>query len=287
MSFLSVYDTTSLWPSWATTSPTSQSHFQSTNTDNSTGSKSDSMSWHSTTANRKRRKKKVPFAKIFNSKSFIPTTRSQTIFFTSGQSLIAERKNLRTLEKRRKDLLTSLAGVYGVDYRFLKSSFMNERQTITEADGQREMRKRWDNKVANRDLIKEWAESTEESRKWWGEKEWDVMRERMEEEGQKTRRASLLMGSDVEDLESILVRSLMGTGTSTGNTLNTTGTSGYSTSRRSTAQGHLEAPFSRITFMPHSGLNGSFLDGFSSTSLSKLSTSSTGSTSFQSIGSGN
>lgn len=71
---------------------------------------------------------------------------------------------------------------------------MKECQT---ADGQREMRKRWDNKVANRDLIKEWAESTDESRKGWGEKEWDAMRERMEEEGEKTRRASLLVGDDV------------------------------------------------------------------------------------------
>lgn len=238
------------------------------------------------TAIRKCRKKKLPFAKIFNPKSFIPTTHSQTLFFTSGQSLIAERKNLRTLEKRRKDLLTSLAGVYGVDYRFAKSNFMNERQTITEANGQREMGKRWDNKVANWDLIKEWAESTEESRKGWGEKEWDVMRERMEEEGEKTTRASLLVGDDVEELESVLARSLMETGTSAGNTLNTTGTSGYSISRRSTAQGHLEVPFSRITFMPHSVLNGSFLDEFSSTSLSKLSTNSTSSTSFQSIGSG-
>lgn len=139
---------------------------------------------------------------------------------------------------------------------------MNDRQTVTEANGQREMRKRWDNKLANRDLIKEWAESTEESRKGWGEKEWDVMRKRMEEEKQKTGRASLSVGSDVKELESILMRSLMETGTSAGNTLKTTGTSGYSTSRRSTAQGHSEAPFSRITFMPHSGLDGSYLNEF-------------------------
>ncbi|KJE02485.1 hypothetical protein I311_03882 [Cryptococcus gattii NT-10] len=171
MSSLSAYDTTSLWPCSATPSPTRQNHFQSGNIDSSNSSNSSSMSSYCTIANRKCRKKKLPFAKIFNSKSFIPATRSQTLFFTSGQSLIAERKNLRTLEKRRKDLLTSLAGVYGVDYRFAKSSFMNERQTISEADGQREMRKRWDNKMANRDLIKEWAENTEESRKGWGEKE--------------------------------------------------------------------------------------------------------------------
>ncbi|KIR58182.1 hypothetical protein I314_06147 [Cryptococcus bacillisporus CA1873] len=283
MSSLSVYDTTSLWPCSATTSPTRRNHFQSRNIDSSNSSDSSSMGSQSTTAIRKCRKKKLPFAKIFNSKSFIPITHSQTLFFASGQSLIAERKNLRTLEKGGKDLLTSLAGVYGVDYRFAKSSFMKECQT---ADGQREMRKRWDNKVANRDLIKEWAESTDESMKGWGEKEWDAMRERMEEEGEKTRRASLLVGDDVKELESVLARSLMETGTSAGNTLNTTGTSGYSTSRRSTAQGHLEAPFSRITFMPHSGLNESFLDEFSSTSLSKLSTSSISSTSFQSIGSG-
>lgn len=141
--------------------------------------------------------------------------------------------------------------------------------------------------MANRDLIKEWADSTEESRKGWGEKERDAMRERMEGEGEKTRRASLLVGSDVKELDSILVWSLMETGTSTGDTLNTKGTSCYSvTSRRSTAQGHLETPFSKITFMHHSELDGSFLDEFSFASLSKLSTSSTGSTSFQSIGSG-
>lgn len=273
MSLASVYDgTTSLWSSYASPSPT-QSYVQNRRISDSNSGNFSSMSSHSTTATRKRRKnKKLPLAKIFNSKSLFSNTTSQAHFSTAGQSLINERNNLRALEKQRKGLLTSLAGVYGMDYRSIKSSFMSERQATAEANGQGDMRKRWDNKVANRDLIREWADSTEESRNGWGEEVWDGMRIRMKEETEKTSRASLVVRNDVEELESRLkgMRSMMEAGMSTGNILGTV-TSGNSACRLSTTEGHLEQPtLSPITSTRRFNSNGSVLDGFSSDTLSGL-----------------
>ncbi|OWT35483.1 hypothetical protein J008_07082 [Cryptococcus neoformans] len=286
MTLLSAYDTTSLYPSFVTPSPT-QSCFQGGNIGNSKSSHFNSMSSGSTTATRKPRKNKLPLAKIFKSKSLLSNTCSQTLFSTAGKSLIDERNNLRALEKQRKDLLTSLGGIYGMDYRSAKFSFMNERQATAEANGQRDMRKRWDNKVTNRELVGEWVDSTEESRKGWEDEVWDVMRMRIEEETKKASGASLVVRSDVEELENRL-RKVMPSweaGMSIGNTLRTV-TSGHSISRQSTAEGHLEPPFSPITSKRGSNSNGSFSDDFFFDSLSGLPTNGPDASSFQSIESG-
>lgn len=83
------------------------------------------------------------------------------------------------------------------------------------------MRKRWDNKVVNWDLIREWVDSIEESRNGWGEEVWDGMRIRMKEEIEKMSRVSLVVRNDVEELESCLkgMRFMMEVGMSIGNIL--------------------------------------------------------------------
>lgn len=174
-----------------------------------------------------------------------------------------------------------------MDYRSAKFSFMNERQATAEANGQRDMRKRWDNKVTNRELVGEWVDSTEESRKGWEDEVWDVMRMRIEEETKKASGASLVVRRDVEELENRL-RKVMPSweaGMSIGNTLRTV-TSGHSISRQSTAEGHLEPPFSPITSKRGSNSNGSFSDDFFFDSLSGLPTNGPDASSFQSIESG-
>lgn len=99
-----------------------------------------------------------------------------------------------------------------------------------------------------------------------GDEVWDVMRMRIEEETKKASGASLVVRSDVEELENRLRRVMPSweAGMSIGNTLRTV-TSGHSISRQSTAEGHLEPPFSPITSKCGSNSNGSFSDDFSLT----------------------
>ncbi|ODN73657.1 hypothetical protein L202_07204 [Cryptococcus amylolentus CBS 6039] len=117
-------------------------------------------------------------------------------FYDAGRELMDTRKTVKALERERATLLHSVADVTGLDYRSLRSAFLESRKEQGAVRG--------DNKISNAELLEEWKNSSAEERSTWDHQPWESMRSRLELEGQQTSRASVIVQEDVDILRSIL-----------------------------------------------------------------------------------
>ncbi|ODN86801.1 hypothetical protein L198_07163 [Cryptococcus wingfieldii CBS 7118] len=117
-------------------------------------------------------------------------------FYDAGRSLMDTRKTVKALEIERATLLHSMAAVTGLEYKSLRSDFLETRKEEGFVRG--------DNKISNAELLGEWMNSSAEERSTWDHQPWENMRSRLELEGQQTSRASEIVQADNDILRSAL-----------------------------------------------------------------------------------